>query len=72
MYSAELKAAAVRVYHARRAQGVKLAHIARDLGVHPVSLTQWAQAQQALGETGEAPLSWQHHAYRAVTLCCRL
>jgi transposase len=62
VYSAELKAEAVRVYHARRAQGVKLAHIARELGVHPVSLTQWVQQQQALGETGDAPLSGKERA----------
>lgn len=32
-FSPEMKVEAVRVYLARVAQGVKLAHIARDLGV---------------------------------------
>jgi transposase len=55
-FSPEMKAEAVRVYHARRAQGVKPAHIARDLGVHVASLQQWVNAASP-GPHGEAPLT---------------
>jgi transposase len=55
-FSPEMKAEAVRVYRARVAQGVKPAHIARDLGVHPASLQQWLKAA-APGPHGEAPLT---------------
>ena len=42
VYSQELKTESTCAYHARRAQGVKLVQIARDLVVHPSSLTQRA------------------------------
>ena len=55
-FSPEMKAEAVRVYRARVAHGVKPAHIARDLGVHPASLKQWLAAA-ASGPHGEPPLT---------------
>jgi transposase len=55
-FSVELKAEAVRVYHARLAQGATAAQIARDLGVHHASLRQWVAAASP-GPTGEPALT---------------
>ena len=44
-FSAEYKAEAVRLLLERRAVGVSVAHVAREVGVRAESLRHWARAQ---------------------------
>jgi transposase len=59
-FSAEFKAEAVQLMRARRAQGVSLTQIGRDLDVRPNLLWAWAReadgrrAPDAPGERGES------------------
>lgn len=55
-FSAEFKTAAVRLLMERRAAGVSLAQISRDLDVRPDQLRAWArQQQEASGMLGALP-----------------
>lgn len=55
-FSAEFKLEAVRRIEERRAQGVSLTQIARELGVRPDMLREWArQVEERAGRAGAAP-----------------
>jgi len=54
VFSAEFKAEAVRLLAARRAVGVSLAQIGRELDVRPDLLREWARQQGAVSGTGSA------------------
>ena len=53
-FSAEFKTESVRLMHERRAMGISLAQIARDLEVRPEQLHGWAK-QQSRPEPARAP-----------------
>jgi transposase len=53
-FSAEFKAEAVRLMVERRAMGVTLAQIGRELDVRPDQLRAWARKQRDAHEVGSA------------------
>lgn len=53
-FSAEFKAEAVRMVAERRAAGVPLSQVGRELDVRPGQLRAWARQQRAAGGAGSA------------------
>ena len=54
VFDAEFKAEAVRLVAEKRARGVTLAQVGRELDVRPDQLRAWAKRQRQAGEVSEA------------------